>query len=289
MAGPDLPGPREPFTVAHLRRWPMGAERVELLDGQVYWPGDFDERDAMVARRALPGCRIRVEPGVGLVAGPVPEDGPQSRQWTDEEGTRWQEINGLTLYQRPGERNWTMRPPTPEERGHNREQLAGYRAEEWASTVAAYTANPADVLTAWRYLTAHPVFWSYLVPNDLADVDTREINEATWARIEAEGWLSDSDGLANLDVSLVRVGGMLETRLEHGPVLWPLDVPAQHRTGLRVGGTPSRDPNLDVTEPTWEEAIVVLAAKVHQRYGDDRARVAEPRSGGRRPPPAGKE
>src|ERR1700721_3508714 len=56
MAGPDLPGPREPFTVAHLERWPMGAERTELLDGQLHWPGNFDERDARVARRALPGA-----------------------------------------------------------------------------------------------------------------------------------------------------------------------------------------------------------------------------------------
>jgi hypothetical protein len=37
MAGPDLPRPREPFTAAHLQRWPMGAERTELLDGQLYW------------------------------------------------------------------------------------------------------------------------------------------------------------------------------------------------------------------------------------------------------------
>jgi hypothetical protein len=64
--------------------------------------------------------------------------------------------------------------------------------------------------------------------------------------------------------------------MEHGPVLWPLDVPAQHRTGLRVGGTPSHDPNLDVARPTWEEAIVALAAKVRERYGDDRARVPKP-------------
>ncbi len=40
-----------------------------------------------------------------------------------------------------------------------------------------------------------------------------------------------------------------------------------------AGGTASHDPGLDVAEPTWEEAIVVLAAKVRQRYGDDRARV----------------
>jgi hypothetical protein len=29
MAGPDLPRPREPYTSAHLQRWPMGAERTE--------------------------------------------------------------------------------------------------------------------------------------------------------------------------------------------------------------------------------------------------------------------
>ena len=276
MAGPDLPGPREPFTVAHLERWPMGAERAELLDGQLYWPGNFDERDAMVARRALPGSRIRVEPGVGLSAGPMLEDEPTSREWTDEDGTRWREMNGLTLFQRPGGRNWTMRSPTPEERRHNTGQLAAYRAEGWAGTVAAYATNPTDVLAAWSYLTAHPIFWSYLVPSDLADADPREVDEAAWARIEAEGWLSDSDGLAHLDVNLGRSGGRLEVRMEHGPVLWPLDVTAQHRTGLRAGGTPSHDPSLDVARPTWEEAIVALAAKVRERYGDDRARVPKP-------------
>jgi hypothetical protein len=278
MAGPDLPGPREPFATAHLQRWPMGAERAELLDGQLCWPGEFDERDAMVARRALPGSRIRVKPGVGLIAGPVLEDEPESREWTDEEGTRWHEMNGMTLYQRRGERNWTMRPHTREERRHSTEQLAAYRAEGWARTAAEYAANPADVLAAWDYLTAHPVFWTYHVPSDLADIDPREVDEATWARIEAEGWLSDSDGLAHLDVSLGRSEGRLEVRAEHGPVLWPLDVPAQHRTGLRVGGTPSHDPSLDVAEPTWEEAIVALAAKVRQRYGDDRAQVPEPQT-----------
>jgi len=119
----------------------MGAERTELLDGQLYWPGNFDERDAMVARRALPGSRIRVEPGVGLSAGPMLEDEPTSREWTDEDGTRWREMNGLTLFQRPGGRNWTMRSPTPEERRHNAGQLAAYRAEGWAGTVAAYAGS----------------------------------------------------------------------------------------------------------------------------------------------------
>jgi hypothetical protein len=217
MAGPDLPRPREPFTSAHLQRWPMGAERAELLDGQLYWSGEFDERDAMVARRALPGSRIRVKPGVGLIAGPVLEDEPESRERTDEEGTRWHEMNGMTLHQRRGERNWTMRPLTREERRRGTGQLAAYRAEGWARTVAAYAANPADVLAAWHYLTAHPVFWTYLVPSDLADIDPREVDEATWARIEAEGWLSDSDGLAYLDVSLGRSGAGSRLGRSMGP------------------------------------------------------------------------
>ena len=216
MAGPDLPGPREPFTVAHLERWPMGAERTELLDGQLYWSGNFDERDATVARRALPGSQIRVEPGVGLTAGPMLEDEPMSREWTDEDGTRWSEMNGLILFQRPGERNWTMQPPTPEERRHNTEQLAAYRAEGWAGTVAAYATTPTDVLAAWSYLTAHPIFWSYVVPNDLADADPREVDEAAWSRIEAEGRLSDSDGLAHLDVNLDRSGDRAEVRMSTG-------------------------------------------------------------------------
>jgi|SRR5580658_1644652 hypothetical protein len=70
-----------------------------------YWSGDFDERDATLARPTLPGHRIRVEPGVGLIAGSVLEDEPESREWTDEDGTRWQEMNGPSPYQRPGERN----------------------------------------------------------------------------------------------------------------------------------------------------------------------------------------
>ena len=86
-----------------------------------------------------------------------------------------------------------------------------------ADTVIAYATNPADALAAWSYLTAHPIFWSFLVPTDLADADPREIDEAAWARIEAEGWLSDSDGLAHLDVNLGRSGGSLEVRMEHGP------------------------------------------------------------------------
>jgi len=51
-------------------------------------------------------------------------------------------MNGLTLFQRPGKRNWTMRSPTPEERRRNTGQLAAYRAEGWAGTVAGVCDEP---------------------------------------------------------------------------------------------------------------------------------------------------
>ena len=163
-------------------------------------------------------------------------------------------------------------------------QLAAYRAEEWGAMVAEYSAASRDVLAAWRYLQAHPIFWSWALPGDLADIDPVAIDETQWACIEAESWLDHSFGLAHLSVELIRspgpatsgsTGHQTEVLLEHGPVLWPLDIPAGHRTGFRVGGTPSHDPRLDIAEPTWEAAIVALAASGSIDV-DDRARVADP-------------
>jgi hypothetical protein len=42
---------------------------------------------------------------------------------------------------------------------------------------------------------------------------------------------------------------------------WPRAFPAPGRAAVSEA------------EPTWEEAIVALAAKVRQRYGDDRAQA----------------
>jgi hypothetical protein len=266
VAAPDLPGPHEPFSAEHLARWPTGAERTELVDGEIVWLGSFDERDAVVARRAFLGHRIRVEVGVGLIAGPVPKDHPESREWTDPDGTHWHLAHGMQLRRDAGARHWVVQPRTRGDRQRNREQLAAARAEEWAATVAAYAVRPDDVASAFRYLVTHPISWSWLLPAHLADTDASSIGEATWARTEAESWLSDSDGLTSMDADVDGSGEAMVVTLEHGPVLWPLDVPAEHRTGMRAEGTPSHDPGLDVAEPTWESAIVALAGKVRRGY-----------------------
>ena len=278
MKAPDLPSPREEFTTDHLARWPMGAERAELDDGKIVWPGEFDERDAVVAPRTFPGFRVRVEAGVGLIVARAPrEEHEAPRKWTDSDGTQWHSFHGMVLRRDPGEQHWTLVPWTEDERRRNREQLTAYRSESWLTTVAEYVAHPGDLESAWSYLQAHPIFWSWITPEQLSGMDPAGVDEERWARIQAESWLTCDFGLGNLTIDVIRDadGQEAAVRLEHGPTLWPLDVAAEHRAGFRLGGTPSHDPRLDVIEPTWKGAVVALAAKVRLIYGDDRAHVPD--------------
>lgn len=58
MHGPDLPPAHEPMTVeAVLVRWPTGAWKRELMDGVLYFYGEFDERDVAAAERVYIGRR----------------------------------------------------------------------------------------------------------------------------------------------------------------------------------------------------------------------------------------
>jgi hypothetical protein len=250
----DLPAARETFTAGRLSRRPIGGPRVELHDGELVWIGEFDQQGA-VPRRVFLGRRARTEPGQT-----VPRSGAGGQQrrfqpWSEEESRR------------------------------DRVQLAADRSEYWAATVANYAADPDDMDAAWEYLQSHPIFWSWVLPLDLADVDPMELDEAQWARVEAESLLNRSSGMYQLIIDTSRwrepdatspTSRDTAIRLEHGPMLWPLDVHAEHRAGFWPGGTPSHDPDLDVAERTWEAAILALAVKVRTKYGDDRARVAYP-------------
>ena len=65
--GPDLPRPQEGFGIdSFIRRWPTGAEKVELENGDPVFYGRWDERDVEIAQRAYPGRVVRLDqrPGV---------------------------------------------------------------------------------------------------------------------------------------------------------------------------------------------------------------------------------
>ncbi|GLZ04301.1 hypothetical protein Acsp03_17670 [Actinomadura sp. NBRC 104412] len=77
--GPDLPHSEEPILIdAFGRRWPTGAEKVELWDGCPVFYGAWDERDIEIASRAYPGRVVRLdqepgEPGtMTVLPGPDP-------------------------------------------------------------------------------------------------------------------------------------------------------------------------------------------------------------------------
>ncbi|GAA3234947.1 hypothetical protein GCM10010468_68420 [Actinocorallia longicatena] len=60
--GPDLPTADDPFEVdAFSRRWPTGAEKIELQDGVPVFYGRWDERDVAIAERAYPGRVVRLD------------------------------------------------------------------------------------------------------------------------------------------------------------------------------------------------------------------------------------
>ncbi len=54
-------------------RWPMGAEKYELIDGVIIWYGDFEEVDREAAERAFPGrIAVLVDGGLELRPGRAP-------------------------------------------------------------------------------------------------------------------------------------------------------------------------------------------------------------------------
>ncbi|MGI5168403.1 Uma2 family endonuclease [Spirillospora sp. CA-253888] len=82
QAGPDLPHCEEPILIdAFGKRWPTGAEKVELWDGCPVFYGEWDERDVTIAERAYPGRVVRLdqpagEPGtMTIMPGPADADG----------------------------------------------------------------------------------------------------------------------------------------------------------------------------------------------------------------------
>jgi len=68
----NMPSPWEPIDHSSFTaRWPMGAEKCELIDGVVIWYGDFEEVDRDAAERAFPGrVAVLVDGGLELRPGP---------------------------------------------------------------------------------------------------------------------------------------------------------------------------------------------------------------------------
>lgn len=119
---------------------------------------------------------------------------------------------------------------------------------EWATVVDEYESNPTSLRAAWLYLGHHPAFWSL-----------QGAPEGHWMQVvSGAGWYQSIEtGFEEEDY----------VWMEISPNYWPEDpAPEEFQEAF-----PEQPPHhIEVLEHNYEEALVVSAATVHERYGNDR-------------------
>jgi hypothetical protein len=165
---------------------------------------------------------------------------------------------------------------------HHRDELharvAAHDAADFAEACAEFDAHPTDFSTAWHYLRRHPIFHRPLA-NGPGLVDLRELTPGDIAALSGPDRLERNDGVYNMRVWVEPGDDSVLVHLEHGPHLWPVDINPADWPQVLAGGQPVFDPGLDVSAPTYEQAVTALAGKVRARYGDTRDLVNAPIGG----------
>lgn len=135
------------------------------------------------------------------------------------------------------------------------EDIGGYSMLmlEWESIVADYEAEPLRPAMAWRYLAHHPAFW----------------RRSDWGSILSAAWYDSIE--SGYDSS----AGGDSCWMECKPNLWDGDLSDDELHAI-APSYPSRF--IEVDEPTHDEALLVLASLVHERYGNDREFLKPPKS-----------
>jgi hypothetical protein len=179
----------------------------------------------------------------------------------DEGDPRWHEaqrsgeklgaMGATPLYREDGTiraYRWNGLPP-----GHYREYWQLCVVETWAKLVTDFEGNPDDVHAAYWYIDSHPVFWAFeQVRND--DYPANHVS-----RLEHEGALvhrswpeiaphRDDEGL----IWCYEFGKRDLFKNEHGFHASWLDHLLMGHAG------------------TYELAVIEIAGKIHENYGNDR-------------------
>jgi hypothetical protein len=207
----------------------------------------------------------------------------------DEGSPEWHAAGGQVfrpVYREDGtirHYRYTGLPP-----GHYREYYQDCIVQEWDDTVARYEDDCQDVHAAWWYLAKHPVFWRFDLKRGRPGYPVNHVS-----RLEADcSWVQPPErrflrtalkplpwlyGSITIDPHLVDpvtppVEGdqSRNTALEWWYEFGPHDLlPVQH------GSEPPcqaswHDYPLDGGAPTYEKAVLEIAAKVWVYYGNDR-------------------
>lgn len=149
------------------------------------------------------------------------------------------------------------------------EQVMRDQRQNFERICVRLSASPTDHVAAWDYLTNHPIFWRY------GHVELGEaLDEAEIRAFETHRNLIADDGLRDMWMKLHRdADGAAVVVLEHGPHMWASEIDPKTWGVRPLAGMGTHDPDLDSAAPTFELAIVALAARVRAKYGDSRPAV----------------
>jgi hypothetical protein len=166
------------------------------------------------------------------------------------------------------------------DRGYSYASYLKDKQLEWRVAARRYEAQPEDFHNAWWYLNLHPAFWKFYGP------PVPKLGRFRWLRRSAAKehakrfhvrYLAEDRGVeSRIEVWVAKVNpetgrmdddDVLNTKaeiwLETGPWRWPSRSFDEYEV-------PFHDHRLDCGGDTYEEAIVEMARKVHDLYGNDR-------------------
>lgn len=136
--------------------------------------------------------------------------------------------------------------------------------EAWKEIVLTYEAHPDDVRDAWLYLDCHPVFWRF-EEKRRPGYPPLHIGNLKYEHNMLEGWPEITPHRVCPATNAIEDDESLNTRLqwwyEFGP--WSL-----YPDGHGVHAT--HDYQLDGGSDTYEQAVLDVARKVWDNYGNDR-------------------
>jgi hypothetical protein len=145
-------------------------------------------------------------------------------------------------------------------------------ADSWAAVVAAYEASPDDVHAAYWYLDNHPVFWRFREPPFLSGQPRDHVSSLEHGYAFRRGLIEIAPHKVNPATERQEDDDMLNTRLEWWYEFGPHDLLPRDEAGVQVQAT-WHDYLLDGGAATYEQAVVDIAYKVWEHYGNDRVIV----------------
>ena len=132
--------------------------------------------------------------------------------------------------------------------------------EEWDRLTRRYEENPDDVHAAYWYLDSHPVYWEFsgTIHPDWPENHVSRLNHSdAWLR----NMIEITPHKVNPDTEHTEDDSALNTAVRWWYETGPSDL---------TGGCRWHDTDLDGGAFTFELAVIEVARKIHDRYGNDR-------------------